>query len=332
MRSLKKTLFLATLFVLAAGLLIGSTLWAADPDDSNFNKKAWLGIYMQDVGDDVAEALGLKIEEGVLINKVIEKSPADKAGLRDGDVIVRVEEIVIADSDDLSREIKEHKPGDKIEVVIWRDGEKQTYNVELGESERKKDYEFSLKAPRPEKLFFNFEGKPYGYLGVGLQSLGDQLAEYFQVEDGALVSEVIEESPAEKAGLKAGDVIVAVNGTEIDDASDVTEVIRDHKKGDKIEIEVVRDGNKMNLMAELDEREFPHNFESLFGQDGIAIPNLSGMEWHFDPDELNIQLDELKEQFGPEFRQKLQESMDELREELDQLREELKQLQEELQE
>ena len=95
------------------------------------------------------------------------------------------------------------------------------------------------------------------WLGIYLQPLTEQLRDYFRVKDGkgVLISEVVEDSPADEAGLKAGDVIIAVGDEDIEGQDDVVEAIREREEGEEVEIVVVRKGRKKTLTAELTARE-----------------------------------------------------------------------------
>ncbi|NIP41875.1 MAG: PDZ domain-containing protein [candidate division Zixibacteria bacterium] len=335
MKRFRNQIILTVGLVLALGLFLGSNMLFAESakdEQAETYQKAWLGVYMQDLTEDIAEALGIEVEEGVLINDVIEDSPADKAGLEDGDVIVRLGSDVVDDAGDLSKAIKSRKPGEKVDLVIYRDGEKKDFSVVLGESQERKDRRFSLEAPKAKQYrqFFK-EMTSGGYLGVVLQSLSDQLADYFEVDDGVLITEVEKDSPADKAGLKAGDVIVALNGKEVSTPSGVSSMIRKYEEGEKVDIEVVRKGAEMQFTAEIAEREFDDDLYGLFGGENwepgiLHIPDPHHFQWNFDPDDFEFDYEEFNKEFGEEFR----EEMEELREEINELRDELQELKKDL--
>lgn len=335
MRRFRNQITLSLCLVMAAVLILGANmLFAKSSDDAEVksDKRAWLGIYMQDITEDIAEALDLEVEQGVLINDVIDDSPAEKSGLKDGDVIVRMDTEVVDKSSDLSKAIKGKKPGEKVDLVVYRKGQKQDISVVLGESAERKDRQFSLKAPKAgqyKKFFGDMAGG--GYLGVVLQGLSEQLAEYFEVEDGVLISEVEEDSPADKAGLKAGDIIVAINGKDISSPSQVSSMIRKYEEGEKVEIDVIRKGSDMQFTAEIAEREVDDDWFGFFrgNKPGIySVPDPHNLQWHFNPDDFDFDFDyeKFNEDFGEEFR----EEMEELRDELYELKEELQELKKDL--
>ena len=328
-----KVLNRSTFIVSLIGLLVlfaAVNLYAATiGTEKASSKKAWIGIYMQDLNEDIAEAFGLEFDEGVLINGVVDDSPAEKYGLEEGDVIVSFDGRVVDDSGDLTRALKQKQPGDEIKIKILRDNNEKDVALTLGESVELKDKTFTLK--KSPKVFYNWKSKMPSsttFLGVGLQSLNKQLAEYFDVEEGVLISKVMEESPAEKAGLKAGDVILEIDDKEVSSPGDVTKIVKKHEKGDKLNIEVSRRGQNMALAIELEEREVDEEWfgwHSGVNQYQVApnIPVVKLLLKDLDLEALNdLDLDELNEE--------LEEDMEELREELEQLREELNDLKKEI--
>jgi serine protease Do len=338
MRRYRKQILLSIFVVVLMGLFVGAGLINAAPADKEITKsdKAWLGIYMQNLNKDIAEAMDLDVDRGVLVNDVVDDSPADKAGLEDGDVIIRFGDNVVDNTSDLSKAVKSMKPGDKVELVIYHDGTKKDLKVVMGAASDRSDQVFSLKdskdkAMKMYKDALELQMKPHGYLGVTLEPLGEQLAEYFGVKDGVLITEVEKDSPAAKAGLKAGDVILSINGEETTSPSDVSSIIRKQKEGDKVDLLVSRKGKEMTIAAQVEEREMS---ESLFGFFGpwdskpnvMVLPDFEGFEWKHDfkPDEFIYEnLDEYKGELREQL-QELREQLQEMREELNELREELK--------
>ncbi len=131
-------------------------------------------------------------------------------------------------------------------------------------------------------------GQGGAYLGVQLSGLNDDQAEYFDIDDGegALITEVIEDSPAEKAGFRIYDVIVKIAGDDVDGPDDVVEAMGDHEEGDEVEIVVVRKGKNKTLKAALAERE-AHAFANIYpNMPQRIIKRLHGhegnipMKWH----------------------------------------------------
>jgi hypothetical protein len=161
-----------------------------------------------------------------------------------------------------------------------------------------------------------------GYLGVQIQDLSAQLGEHFKVKDGkgVLVSEVVKDSPAEKAGLKAGDIVTKVNDKEIENAADLTNTIRSYDPETKVSVSVIRDGKKKNLEATLGESE--NSFMYQFGDLG-ELGDKQKMMLKMHPEGL----DDFEFHGFPFDKEELKAEMNELREELKKMKEELKELQ-----
>lgn len=318
------------------GLFVGVSLINAAPADKDMQKsdKAWLGIYMQDINRDIAEALSIDVDKGVLVNDVIDDSPAQKAGLEDGDVIVRIGDNVVDNISDLSKAVKSMKPGDNTELVVYRDGNKMDLNVVMGAAEDRGDRAFALNESKDRalKLYqdaLNMSLKPHGFLGVTLESLGEQLAEYFQVKEGVLITDVEEDSPAEKAGLKAGDVILSINDKEMTSPSDVSTIVRKQKEGDKLDLLISRRGKEMTIAAQVEEREMHDNLFGFYGSGDnepnvMVLPELKDFQWH------NFNPNDFKFKDSEEYKNELREQMQELREQLNEMKEELNELKHEL--
>ena len=149
-----------------------------------------------------------------------------------------------------------------------------------------------------------------GYLGVQIQGLEGQLADYFGAKDGGvLVTEVIENSPAEKAGLKAGDVIISVAGEDVEDSGELVEEIRGHTPETKVELKVLRKNRSRKMKVTLGEA--PHSMNMGFGP-GKNMMFFGDADGYDDEDEDDI--DELEDE------------MDQIREEMKRLRTDMKKL------
>jgi len=284
--------------------------------EKDAGKKGWLGVFIQDVDEDLKEALDLKSTEGVLVNEVVEDSPAEEAGIKKKDVILKYEGKKVTDTGELTTWVLETEPGQEVRIEIIRDGEKKKPKVIIGKLPKTYTYlrsgDFDLQ---PGCQSFSFGGKR-GYLGVVLDGLGEQLGDYFGVKDGkgALITEVQKDSPAEKAGLKAGDVIVNIDGEGVEDPGDVVGEMTDKEKGDKVKLEVLRNKKKKNFTVEVEERESAYSY----------LQGLKGLKLHapptpaFEPEVFRIEID----------KEMLDEELEKLKEELKDLREELKELKE----
>ena len=228
---------------------------------SKEEKKGYLGLYMQGLDKDVREGLDIKVKDGVLINGVEKDSPAAEAGIKDGDVIVAFNGSKVTDPDDLRDLVRDTEPGQKVEIEVVRDGNTLTLELVVGEWPEDPswlsfgDLQFKDRdlGRHFDKLVYALSPRPR--LGVEVAELNDDLAGYFKTKarEGVLVLQVEEESVAEDAGVKAGDVIVKVGDEEVSSADELLESLADYDEGDKFAIEVVRKGRKKTLSATMDE-------------------------------------------------------------------------------
>lgn len=239
---------------LAASTLVLPTLAHADD--------ARLGVSLQPLDDALREALDLGDTDGVLVSDVEADSPAEAAGLRDGDVIVEIEGRAATSARRVVRTIERADPGDEIELVIWRDGERRTVRATLDERDDDLRDFGTHRGPRGlrhlEHLprvdvapFAELFGRPR--LGVQTRALDADLAAYFGVgaNEGVLVLEVMKDTPAEEAGLKTGDVILRVDGESIDSPGDLRDLLLDHE-GEHVTLDVKRQKKDLTIEAELD--------------------------------------------------------------------------------
>jgi C-terminal processing protease CtpA/Prc len=301
---------------------------------------AWLGVYTQSVDDEMAEGFKLPVKSGAIINEVVDESPADEAGLRDNDIVVSIDGSKIETADDLTTYVQDHAAGDIITIKVLRDGKEQELKVTLGKRPRQerrieREYAFGVPghpdvpdapdAPKGAKtqVFKFFSDESTGsYIGVELTSLSDQLRAYFGVtgDGGVLVSSVEKETPAEKAGLKAGDVIIKADGDEVTDANDVREVVADKDKGAKVELTLVRDRKEMTVAVEVAENE--HAEHGRKSMRTFTMPDMGHMQAPNMPRMKGLW-------YGTEDRDK---NSDDLRDELKDLRSQLEDLRKQLDE
>lgn len=223
-------------------------------------QRGWLGIGMGENEDGTIEIVDVEKE-----------SPAERAKLEEGDFILQIDGKDLTSSEMLKKEIRKRKPGQTVTLRIERDGKERNIRVELSEyTEEDAWREMEMRFPRlfvePETKVlevaprtrlerFGFETRKY--IGVYVESLNKELAEYFGAKEGKglLVSQITEGSPAEKAGLKVGDVLVKADGKKLERQGDLSYIIQEKKKGDKIKVEFYRDKRMRSVEVEVEEEE-----------------------------------------------------------------------------
>ncbi len=315
---------------LAAAVILALTVGfsLAGPD-----RDAWLGVYTQTVDEDIAKAFDIKTEFGAIVNEVVDDSPADEAGLREDDIIIAFGGEKVMSDKDLLELVRDGEPGDEVDIVVMRDNEKLVLSSVLGDRKKSRWTVYSDRTPRvsPHKYVWTDGDREQAYIGVTLLDMSDDLAAYFGADEGGvLINEVQEDSPAEKAGLKAGDVIVAVNDREVEDAGDLQKAVRRLGEGEIARVELLRDKKQTKIDVPVEMRESSwHTFGSgpdfhFFDADDIHIPNLNKLPYtlQMELDDLD-DLKDLRELFDSD---EYEDALDELRDELDELRDELKEI------
>lgn len=227
--------------------------------------------YAQGPGSEIgASVRELRSEEvsaqrpaGVYVQDVRPDSPASGAGLRAGDIVVEFDGERVRSVRQFTRLVRETPPGRPVKMAVARGTAQQTLEVTPRESrgmpievpDFSREIERGMRA-LPRGLDFDFEwplSPARTRLGVSLTPLSSQLAAYFGVKEGVLVSEVEADSPAARAGVRAGDVVTAVAGRTVNDPSDVRIALRESAAGATVEIRLVRDRKEVLVKATLPE-------------------------------------------------------------------------------
>lgn len=288
----------------------------------------WLGVQIQTVNADLVERYDLETENGVYVDEVVENSPADDAGLRSGDIILEFNGAKLKSADELIDLVADGEPGDEITLLINRNGRTVTEVATLGKWKRADDRRFSARRLGRDRSYRLFETLTDTYIGVSLETISGQLLAHFGADEGhgALIKEVAEDTPAEKAGLKAGDVIVKIAGEEIKSLIDVQDAVSKADEGETVELTVLRDKREKSFSVTVEERESSHLdrplFDRFFRSDirpNFRLqnpPRMRGLSrGNFGPGALYFDLDDHAGEM-----ERLRRQMRELRRELDRLR------------
>ncbi len=271
-------------------------------------RRGWLGVSVQDLTPRLAKANGNQVTEGALVNEVERKSPADSAGIEEGDVIVEFDGRKIYDADDLSKVVGRTKPGTTVTLVIDRRGKTMTLKATIGRIPSRRARAFWFSVPPGERLVIGRKTA----IGAELLPLSKQLAEYFQVPDGkgVLVESVEKGGAADKAGMKAGDVIVKIGKERVASLKDIWEALEDYDEGERVEIEVIRKGVSKKLTVEIEDGAESDFYEFHIGPQLRLFRDLGrDLRRHIDP---GIALDYIYPHLE-EFKRELKRWKDELR-------------------
>ena len=195
---------------------------------------SFLGVGVREVDSERAKALNLKDEYGVEITRVEDESPAAKAGLKVGDVVLEFNGQRVEGTEQFVRVVRETPPGRTVKLLVSRNGGSMTLPATIASRKSKGMTMDGMKFEMPHMEPFTMPDIPKAMmswrsavLGVEAESLGEsQLATYFGVKEGVLVRSVMKGTAAEKAGIKAGDVLLKVDETKVATPRDVTSAVR----------------------------------------------------------------------------------------------------------
>ncbi|MFH1242353.1 MAG: DegQ family serine endoprotease [Pseudomonadota bacterium] len=197
--------------------------------------RGWLGVMIQEITPELKDKLGLKDDQGALVADVTKGSPADTAGINRGDVIVSFDGREIKEMRELPYIVASTPVGKKVPVEVIRKGEKKTFQIKIDEFKEEK---------KPEE-----EGPPRPELGMTVEELSPQLARNLGLSEtsGLVVVQVEENSPAQEAGVRTGDIILEIDQTRVKALENFRDRIRSYKKGDTILLLVKRGGATIYL-------------------------------------------------------------------------------------
>lgn len=260
---------------------------------------SYLGVNTRDITPDRLGDLKLKEEKGVEVTMVDQDAPAGKAGLKEHDVILTVNGAEVESVEQLRRMIRETPPGRVVTLGLSRDGQPMTIKVQL--ADRKNSYAYSYSTGGKNKDFhfvmpvippippipdMSEMDVPVSIVvvhssarsGLMVENLTPQLGDFFGSKNGqgVLVRSVEKGSRAEKAGFRAGDVIVKINGESIHDSSDFSHALRS-RKDNTASVGVIRDKKEVNITITLPDRK-----QSELERESLMTPEMdaeSREEW-----------------------------------------------------
>ena len=282
---------------LAGLLLVPGWLSAQVP----LRPQAYLGVVLESTPPGQAQP-------GVRLRQVEPGGPAEKAGLKAGDVIVGIDGKPVRDFNSLSAALHQFQPGDKVKIQVQRNGDKEEVEVTLGRRPR-------FPQPPVPGLGDVFPGGRRAMLGITMQEITPELKQALDlaVDQGVLVVEVTPNSPAAKAGLKLNDVIVGIDGKEIKAPRDLADAIGELEPGKEVTLQIMRGKDKKEVKAKLADAStfqgrpgipgFVPNIPEIpqfppFGQQGKRIEELEKRI-----QELEKRIQELEKRLGKEGKQ-----------------------------
>lgn len=331
--------------------------WVFPSEDGGASTNSYLGVDIADVTTERLSALKLKEEKGVEVTMVDQDAPAGKAGIKEHDVILTMNGTSIESGAQLRRMIHETPPGRVVTLGLSRDGQPMTVKLQLAD----KHQEFSFVGPKPGDIHVQIPEihipdvdipsmnmvvvTSSARSGLMVENITPQLGDFFGVKNGngVLVRSVEKGSRAEKAGFRAGDVIVKVNEDSIHDTSDFTRAVHS-RNGSSVNVGLIRDKKEQNLTLTLPSRKESGNIfeqetfdsDQLRAQSALELSKLQDELASLKPDmemaaassrkaakQLRDAMREQEEQFCTQT----EKQREELRKDMEKLRQEWKHMQ-----
>lgn len=197
--------------------------------------RGWLGVMIQKVTPEIAKSFNLAESEGALVGDVVKGSPADKVGIKRGDVIVEFDSKKIKSVEDLPKLVAAARPESKSEMVVIRDGTRKKFAVTIGTLKEEKE---------------TVEAKTEEDMGLSVQNITPEIAQQLNLDttEGVIITDVNPSSPAYASGVKRGQVIIEINRKDIKDVEDYKKIVEKIKGGDVVTL-LVKDGKSTRYIG-----------------------------------------------------------------------------------
>ena len=207
--------------------------------------RSYIGVQIQPVNDTAAKALDLKSRNGALVANVIDDGPADNAGIETGDVIVEFDGIKIQSVDHLRNNVSSSKPDKYYNLSLIRNGKKKSFRVKLA------------KMPNDDQLAISTQSESASELGIEVSSLNRMNRQEFDIKDkdtGVLVTQIFQNTPADDAGIRVGDLITRVGSRRCSSVKQFDDLVRNSKRRGMLMLHIKRDGNAQYVTLDLKEK------------------------------------------------------------------------------
>lgn len=222
-----------------------------------FAQGSYIGIGMQEIGPQRSWALRLPEASGIEITEIVPDSPAEKAGLKVGDAILKYNGQKVEGISQFARLVRETQAGRDVKLDVSREGVMQQVTVRVAQRKLPRPdgndgpmiLPFQLQIP---DLSRSVPALRSAVLGVEAEAVDGQLAQYFGVKEGVLVRSVLKGSAAEKAGIKAGDVIVRLDDAQVAMPADISNRVR-LLRGKSVQVALMRDRKEMTVTAAIED-------------------------------------------------------------------------------
>ena len=203
-------------------------------------QRAWLGVQLAELTPELAEGFGISSQQGILVQDVLENTPAEKAGLRRNDVIVEFDGQPVSDVPKFRLKVADAKVGSRVPLVVLRDGKRMTVTVTLTERSVDTQAQNQLEKPKSETETL---------AGLKVRELSEEEKRSAKLDSGVEVTDVEDGSPADEAGLEAGDIVEQIGGKPVNSAATFTKMLKDARASHKHAALLVQSNGQSRFVA-----------------------------------------------------------------------------------
>ncbi len=233
-------------------------------------KKAYMGVFLAELSNEMREKLELKEQHGILITKTVEDGPSEKAGIENETIILEMDGEKIYTIDQLTKMLSSYQPEQEVKLLTFHKKDYKDVTFKLGEREDLMfkfgdvfDWDFLNK---PDNVFvYQYDMENRKWIGAVLKTnekiVRDGDKETIEID--ITVDKVIEDTPADKAGLKEGDKVIAIDGKTVKSSKIIAKIINDKEVGNTVELKIERDGKKKTLTCEIAKRKDYEGYEKV---------------------------------------------------------------------
>ncbi len=211
--------------------------------------RGWIGVTVRDVSEEIAQAMNLDSNNGAFINDITDNGPAEKAGIKPSDIVVRIDDVEIKQMKMLPNIISQYEIGKKAKIEVLRQGKIKKLNVLVVKSPQDFD-----ALDKNQKLLEVFSDDSFRFLGITTIDLTRDHKEYLDLPadiEGALITDVDKKSEANLKGVKAGDVIIMANQNNFKNIKQLQKIIKNHKGSEKLMLFITRNSNNYPIVLNI---------------------------------------------------------------------------------
>ena len=209
-------------------------------------ERGYIGVQIKDIDDQEAKAFGLDKARGVMVQNIVKGGAGEEAGIKPGDIILKIDNKEVNAANELQTIIGSHKPGESVSIIIWRDKSEKNISVTL---KPKTDDQVVSNNNKKDETKSDLQSKKFEKVGITVENIDANIKSKYDVSEGVIISEVNQYSQAFERGLRAGFVITEANQQKISNVDDLNSIIGSKSTGDLIVLKVVLSNKEIRMVV-----------------------------------------------------------------------------------